>query len=1070
VTKNNWLTKLTAQLGFRPTTRRPIQRPTKSTRTTLRLDGLEDRVVPTITNLTITEISSTADTDGGVPKHVSVPGGAIVKVDFTFTTNNSNLFANDMSLSIGPTLLPLVSTSLTLPGSKTNEPASLSVLIPTGASIDTYTTRIVSLFSTSTVADSVDVVPRVTGVTSPKLDGFYKAGEVIDIDVSFNSNVTVTGTPQLALNSGGTADYVSGSGTNKLTFRYTVAGGQNSQDLDYDSTTALTLNGGTITDAGGNNVSLTLATPGTPGSLSNTRAIVIDTTDPTVDISAPSASITKNGPVTFTISYYDLNFDASTLSVGDINLIPTGSAAVGTITVDGTGNMRTVTLSNITGNGTVGISIDAGTASDLAGNVAPATGASSTFEVDNTPLAVNISAPSASITAGGPITYTINYTHPNFSASTLTAANITLNKTGTANGTVSVSPGSGPIRTVTISNTTGDGTLGISIAAGTAVDTVGNLAVAAGPSSTFRVQNTAPTVTISAPSAPITAGGPVSYTVTYSDPTFTVSTLSVGDITLNKTGTANGTVSVSPGSGLVRVVTISGITGDGTLGISIAAGTATDQVGNLAPAAGPSNTFTVDNTPLSVVISAPSVPITQGGPVTYTITYPHPNFSMSTLSVADITLNKTGTANGIVSVDSGTGSTRTVTISNTTGEGTLGISIAAGTAVDTVGNLAVAAGPSTTFEVVNIALFAIGGSDGTVRIVNANTGGTITTVRPLDVGGVPYTGLVQVALGDFNGDGFADLVVSAANPVGVAGLNVSKAGKAFLFDGSVLDTGTLTLLHTFTPFATTSGPGGSTGAYTNGLNIAAGDVNGDGNVDLIAGTRGISGGVGTAEFGRLVAINEGAATNGSADTIIGSIITPFGSTYQKGVVVAAGNLDGVGADEIAVTRGGPVAATNPNKSIKLKAYEFNGTGFTELDLNGSASGTFAPFPGIERDGRIAFVDPDGDGQQELVFSALDRTVPSNTQVRIAVFDVNTTTGLATAVSTGTGPSNSYLVGTQVQDHGITQVDLNRDGSSDLALITETPGLMRYLAPLTGAVLPGGFSLSITAGGVSIDGV
>ena len=68
-------------------------------------------------------------------------------------------------------------------------------------------------------------------------------------------------------------------------------------------------------------------------------------------------------------------------------------------------------------------------------------------------------------------------------------------------------------------------------------------------------------------------GGPITYTVTYADANFNSSTLAAANITLNKTGTANGTVGVS-GTGLTRTVTISGITGDGSLGISIVAGTA----------------------------------------------------------------------------------------------------------------------------------------------------------------------------------------------------------------------------------------------------------------------------------------------------------------------------------------------------------------------------------------------------------------------------------------------------------------------------------------------------------------
>ena len=55
-----------------------------------------------------------------------------------------------------------------------------------------------------------------------------------------------------------------------------------------------------------------------------------------------------------------------------------------------------------------------------------------------------------------------------------------------------------------------------------------------------------PTVTLSAPSALIAAGGPITYTVTYADANFNAITLLPGDVTLNVTGTANGTVGVSP--------------------------------------------------------------------------------------------------------------------------------------------------------------------------------------------------------------------------------------------------------------------------------------------------------------------------------------------------------------------------------------------------------------------------------------------------------------------------------------------------------------------------------------------
>ena len=292
----------------------------------------------------------------------------------------------------------------------------------------------------------------------------------------------------------------------------------------------------------------------------------------------------------------------------------------------------------------------------------------------------------------------MTYADANFNASTLAAGNVTLNKTGTANGTIAVS-GTGLTRTVTVSSISGNGSLGISIAAGTASDLAGNLAPAAGPSTTFIVDNTAPTISIASPSGSYAAGGPITYTVTYADANFNASTLAAGNVTLNKTGTATGTIAVS-GTGLTRTVTVSSISGNGSLGISIAAGTASDLAGNMAPAAGPSTTFIVDNTAPTISLGAPSATLTAAGPITYTVTYADANFNTSTLVAGNITLNKTGTASGTVGV-AGSGLTYTVTISSITGNGTLGISIAAGTASDLAGNLAPATGPSTTFAVDN---------------------------------------------------------------------------------------------------------------------------------------------------------------------------------------------------------------------------------------------------------------------------------------------------------------------------------------------------------------------------------
>ena len=64
------------------------------------------------------------------------------------------------------------------------------------------------------------------------------------LTVNLSEAVTVAGgTPTLTLNDGGTATYTGGSGTNALTFSYTVAAGQNTADL---AVTAVNLNAATV--------------------------------------------------------------------------------------------------------------------------------------------------------------------------------------------------------------------------------------------------------------------------------------------------------------------------------------------------------------------------------------------------------------------------------------------------------------------------------------------------------------------------------------------------------------------------------------------------------------------------------------------------------------------------------------------------------------------------------------------------------------------------------------------------------------------------------------------------------
>ena len=72
-------------------------------------------------------------------------------------------------------------------------------------------------------------------MSSTSSNGNYKVGDIIPITVTFSEAVTISGTPQLTLETGSSdagVNYSSGSGSTVITFNYTVAEGHVSSDLD----------------------------------------------------------------------------------------------------------------------------------------------------------------------------------------------------------------------------------------------------------------------------------------------------------------------------------------------------------------------------------------------------------------------------------------------------------------------------------------------------------------------------------------------------------------------------------------------------------------------------------------------------------------------------------------------------------------------------------------------------------------------------------------------------------------------------------------------------------------------
>jgi CSLREA domain-containing protein len=306
----------------------------------------------TLTNVTLTSNSATGSgggfrTDGGTStftnvtiSHNSAPTGSNIRRD-SGTLNLRNTIVSDGSGSancsgtVGNTTNNLDSGSScafgSSNGSQSSVNANLGALQDNGGPTDTRALQTTPTLSaaidrgTNSSAPTLDqravlrpqdgdgagtpaavhdigayeldvTPPTVTNVTSSKTNGAYAIGELIAIQMTFSEKVTVTGTPQLTLETGTTdavVNYSSGSGTTTLTFNYTVAAGHNSADLDYASASALALNGGTIKDTATNNAVLTLPEPGAAGSLGANKALVIDTT-------APTGSLTIDGDAAFT--------------------------------------------------------------------------------------------------------------------------------------------------------------------------------------------------------------------------------------------------------------------------------------------------------------------------------------------------------------------------------------------------------------------------------------------------------------------------------------------------------------------------------------------------------------------------------------------------------------------------------------------------------------------------------------------------------------------------------------------------------------------------------------------------
>jgi gliding motility-associated-like protein len=225
----------------------------------------------------------------------------------TITPRNGNITSGTFTYSNDPSLIPVLGTVAVTPAANTIAGSALTTTVSGALTAltpsTTYYYRLAAISNANTGGAAVDkgsipasilsftTVPVVSSVSATTANGYYKAGEVITISVTFTAAVTVTGTPTIALNSSGSASYISGSGSAVLLFAYTIGAGQVNADLDYISVSALA--GGTIKDAGNNDASIVLPAPGSANSMGGQKDIVVDTQTPQVNTVTIASSHTN---------------------------------------------------------------------------------------------------------------------------------------------------------------------------------------------------------------------------------------------------------------------------------------------------------------------------------------------------------------------------------------------------------------------------------------------------------------------------------------------------------------------------------------------------------------------------------------------------------------------------------------------------------------------------------------------------------------------------------------------------------------------------------------------------------
>jgi autotransporter-associated beta strand protein len=262
------------------------------------------------------------------------------------------------------------------------------------------------------------------------------------------------------------------------------------------------------------------------------------------------------------------------------------------------------------------------------------------------------------------------------------------------------------------------------------------------------------------------------------------------------------------------------------------------------------------------------------------------------------------------------------------------------------GGVSVAAGDINGDGVPDIVAAASSGAAPEVGVIDGKTGAILADFFAF---APSFTGGVSVAVGDVNGDGRADIIVGAGAGGGpeVKVLDGTKLNQ-ILANGEIAQSAVLADFFAFAP------------SFTGGVNVAAGDVNGDGRADVIVGAG--SGGAPEVKVVDASKLNQLLATGEIAPSALLGDFFAFAPIFTGGVSVAAADVNGDGRADVIVGAG-------PGGGPEVKVLDS-----TKLANGGIAPGAllgdfFAFAPAFAGGVSVAAADVNGDGRADVIVGA-----------------------------------------------------------------------------------------------------